>query len=367
MPFKVPTLEELKALARSTVVNAVNKGGATKRRRLEEALGSAIGAIQYLGIERLLIVWDQLWPDTALGRWLDRHGEIWGVPRKDRAFAKGKVKLIGVDGSQLAAGSEIEATNADGETVTFVTDANTQVAGTEAFVNVTATVAGLASNIAVGTAVALTVGQPGFGGDGEVVVGDLGEDGIIGGLDLEEDEDYRARILFRIANPPQGGSAEDYESWALEVGGITRAWVVPKINGPGTVGVFVVDDNADPITPSPAKIAEVLAYLEPPDGKAPVTDDVTVGAPELLAIDIEITLSPNTAAVQAAVIDSLEEFFARRDLGKFEPKVHLSQLSEAISLADGEVWHEITSPAVSPDVGEYEIPVLGTPTFNPPP
>lgn len=346
---------------------ALNKGGSIKRRRVEEALGSAIGAIQYLGIERLIVLWDQLWVDSATGRWLDRHGAIWGVTRKDRENATGKIKVPGEAGSVLPAGSEFEAVNADGDTVTFVTGAEAVVEGEEAFTTVTASVAGAASNLPVGAELSLTIGVAGFDGTAEVVVGDDGEDGIVGGLDLESDDDYRARILFRIANPPQGGSAEDYRGWALEVAGVTRAWVVPKINGPGTVGILVVDDNSDPITPTQDVLDAVLEHLEPPEGVAPVTDYISVAAPDLLAIDFEITLSPNTSAVQQAVTKELEDFFRRRELGVDEPFVYLSQVTAAIDAADGEEWHEITSPAVNPSVANYEIPVLGTITFNGPP
>lgn len=363
MPFRVPSLDQLRKLARSTIVNAVSPGGQTKRRRIEEALGSAVGGIQYLGVERLLIIWEQLWPDTATGRWLDRHGKIWGVARKDRAASKGKIKLPGLDGSLLPI-VELEGVNADGETVTFTTDAETSVVGVEAFVTVTANVAGSASNLPIGSELTVTIGVPGFEGIAYVVLGDNGEEGIVGGLDLEDDEDYRARILYRIANPPQGGSAEDYVGWALEVPGITRAWCAPKANGLGTVVVFVVDDNSDPITPTAPKLAEVQAYLA---GVAPVTDYITTAAPALTAIDLTVILSPNTAAVQAAVLEELEDFFHRRELGQDEPKVHLSQIGEAIGAAEGEDWHEITVPAASPDIDDYAIPVLGTVTFLDPP
>ena len=55
----------------------------------------------------------------------------------------------------------------------------------------------------------------------------VGVNGIGGGADVESDEDLRARVLFRKRNPPHSGSKSDYIAWALEVPGVTRAFVSP--------------------------------------------------------------------------------------------------------------------------------------------
>jgi uncharacterized phage protein gp47/JayE len=66
---------------------------------------------------------------------------------------------------------------------------------------------------------------------------------LVNGSDIESIPDLRARLLERIQNPPSGGAAEDYVAWALEVPGVTRAWVYPKEMGAGTVTVRFVRDN----------------------------------------------------------------------------------------------------------------------------
>ena len=63
-----------------------------------------------------------------------------------------------------------------------------------------------------------------------------------GGVDTENDDDLRARILFRIHQPPMGGDADDYVAWALSVPGVTRAWAATEM-GIGTVTVrFMMDE-----------------------------------------------------------------------------------------------------------------------------
>ena len=65
---------------------------------------------------------------------------------------------------------------------------------------------------------------------------------MTGGVEAENDDDLRARILQRIQNPPMGGAQADYVTWALAVPGVTRAWAAPE-QGIGTITVrFLMDE-----------------------------------------------------------------------------------------------------------------------------
>jgi uncharacterized phage protein gp47/JayE len=197
-------------------------------------------------------------------------------------------------------------------------------------------------------------------------------DAITGGADEEEDDDYRARILARKRQAPHGGAEFDYTNWALEVSGVTRAWTIPLYQGAGTLALlFVRDDDSGSIFPDAAEIATVRAYLishEDPqtglDVGMPVTAEpgLFVLAPTPKTINFDIDLDPNTAAVQAAVTAELEDLFTR-DAGPGET-IPLSNISEAISLATGEVKHRLNSPATDVGASTSELQVLGTITFN---
>jgi uncharacterized phage protein gp47/JayE len=259
VPFSVPSLEQVRKLSRDTIVNAVAKGRPVLKRTVEDALGNAVGALLYLRLERLKVIWSQLWADTATERWLDRIVAIWGLSRKDRAPATGKVRVTGEEESVLPQGTIFESAAGIG----YATLSEVTISGGEAFVLVESTVGGSNTNLPVDAVISLTAGVAGIDGDATVVVGDEGEAGLVGGVDVEDDEALRSRLLARIREPAAGGSIADYVGWALEVPGITRAWCVPGINGPGTVLMLVVDDTADPIAPSQEKLDEVLdAYEE---------------------------------------------------------------------------------------------------------
>lgn len=68
-------------------------------------------------------------------------------------------------------------------------------------------------------------------------------DASTGGADIEDEEAFRSRGLLSWQEPPQGGSDTDYKKWALEVSGVTRAWVKRRLNGAGTVCVYIMCDG----------------------------------------------------------------------------------------------------------------------------
>jgi uncharacterized phage protein gp47/JayE len=129
---------------------------------------------------------------------------------------------------------------------------------------------------------------------------------LTGGTDTETDEQLRARILHRIQNPPMGGAAADYVTWALAVPGVTRAWAAPE-QGVGTITVrFLMDDlRADNDGwPEPDDIQAVADYI---DKMRPVTvKDCYVLAPIKQFIDITIAeLVPDTDEPKAEIEQSL--------------------------------------------------------------
>jgi uncharacterized phage protein gp47/JayE len=186
----------------------------------------------------------------------------------------------------------------------------------------------------------------------------VGEDGITAGAEVESDDSLRSRLLTRIRETPHGGAYHDYLAWALEVPGVTRAWCYPQYLGLGTVGLaFVCDDQAD-ILPDAEKIAEMRDYIE---ARRPVTAVVTVFAPIPVPLDLSIRITPNLATVAASVETELRDLIYR----EAEPggTIYLSHIREAISLAVGEVDHELVSPIEDVVLENGEITVMGAITW----
>ena len=187
-------------------------------------------------------------------------------------------------------------------------------------------------------------------------------DGMTGGADTETDVGLRARLLARIQQVPQGGCKSDYEAWALEVPGVTRAWVYPQELGVGTVSVRFVrdsDGSGSAIIPDSSEVAAVQAYL---DARRPVTAQLTVLAPTANPLNFTISgLSPSTDTVKAAVQAELQDLLLREAAPGGD--VLLSHIRAAISAASGEDDYTLSSPSANVTNGTGQMSTMGSITW----
>lgn len=294
---------------------------------------------------------NQLFPTLADAAGLEQWAAVYGLSRKPSVEAFGSASFGATLGSEMPAGTLVRSTTGQDYTVA---DTVTAQAGGSIQVDLLAVVGGLKGNASTGQKLALVSPIAGITNPGTVIA-----PGLIGGLDAETDDQLRERLLVRIRNAPKGGAAADYATWALEVQGITRAWVYPLWAGPGTVGVtFVLDGQAGSILPNSTKVAEVLAYL---NARRPVTAQVFAFAPTLAPVNLTIALQPNTAEVKAAVAASLADLFSRES----EPggTIGLQALQETISTTPGETAHQILTPTADIVAAAGTLPTLGVITW----
>ncbi len=289
--------------------------------------------------------------DTADAEHLVRHATIFDVLQKERTVATGQFQVTGVNGTGITIGTVVQ--RQDG--VECVTTAAPVWVGTTATLAISAAVAGAAGNADMGTT--LTFPTPILNVATQGVV--TGTDGLSGGVDDEDPEDLRTRLLARIRNPPQGGCQTDYEAWAKEVSGVTRAWVYPSWNGPGTVGVTFVMDGRVSIIPLAGDVTAVSAHIA---AVRPVTAGVTVFAPTTKALNLTIHAVPATADVKAAIAASIADLLTR----EAEPggTILLSHIQEAIAEAAGETDHTLTVPSANVTSVPGELIVLGAITWT---
>jgi uncharacterized phage protein gp47/JayE len=185
-------------------------------------------------------------------------------------------------------------------------------------------------------------------------------DGLTGGFDIESDDELRARLFQRLQNPPAGGADHDYERWALEVAGVTRAWVEPLWLGGGTVGVFIAADNAPggPI-PDQALVDAVQAYI---DERAPVTATVYALAPVAVALDLTLEIAPDTAELRAAIETEIEDML--QDEAVPGATLYLAQIHRAIAAAEGWTNYTLVSPVADVVHSANELAVPGVITWQ---
>lgn len=349
MPFSRPSLAELIARIKEDFENRLETAGAALRVSFLAVLSRVIGGAVHLLHGHIQYISKQVFADTAEVEFLERLASVWGLSRIAATFAEGDVTATGTNGTLIPAGTIFA--RSDG--AEFESTDNVTISGSSATVHVIASVAGSDGNTDAG--VELTFQTPITNVDtvATVTVGT-----ILGGADAESDDDLRARLLSRIQNPPAGGNAADYERWALEVAGVTRAWVEPSIEGEGTVGIFFVRDDESPITPDAAEVSAVSAYIV---GVRPVTALPIVIAPTADPIDFTIELDPPTVDVMSAVEDELEDLILRDS----SPggTILWSRMQEAISIAAGESDHTLISPTGNFVSASGYIATMGTITW----
>ncbi|MCU1276555.1 MAG: Baseplate J-like protein [bacterium] len=350
MPFARPTLAALIDRAAADIQARLPGSDARLRRSNLDVLarvhaGAVHGLYGHLDfLSRQIIV------DTAEADYLDRWASIWGVTRNPAVAATGSVVFTGANGAIIPAGTSLQ--RSDGAGFTTAADA-TIVAGT-ATATASAALPGATGNTDANALLNFSSAVPSVNGQATVGAG-----GLTQGTDVEEDDSLRARLLSRIQQPPQGGAKADYIAWALQVSGVTRAWPYPGELGAGTVTLrFVRDDDAGSIIPDAGEVAAVQAYI---DARRPVTAALTVVAPIADVLNFTIQLTPNTAAVQAAVQAELQDLLRR----EAQPggTLLLSHIREAISVAAGETDSIVTVPAATVVSAVGHIPIMGVITW----
>jgi len=340
MPYEIPTLPAL-----VTRVEAdFERNAPDALRRSDAKVGAralAGAAYQLFGHQNWMA--EQAHPATCGEEMLLLWAE-WRLEegRKPAVAAAGTVTVTGSNGFVVDVGTLYQAS--DGRRY-IVTQPATLVAGT-AQLQVKAETLGTAGNIEAGTLTAVT---PVLGVNASAVIGPAG---IAGGVEQESIEALRERVKAAFKNPSKVGNAEDFVEWALEVPGVTRAWALPRWMGPGTFGLAFVCDDDDDIFPSPAKVAEVQAYLEQ---KRPVTSEIYVIAAQRHAIALRIKVTPDTTAVRTAVAKSLAVLI--NEEGGSGSTIPLSHIRAAISNAPGEYDYRMDSPTSDVVVAKNEVAI----------
>ncbi|CBJ81764.1 putative bacteriophage protein [Xenorhabdus bovienii str. Jollieti] len=357
MPYKAPALSTLIARNQADIESRLPGTYARTAFRTTRAIayanaGNAAGLHDHLAWTSRQVV-----PHLADDDKLLEHCEFWGVWRKAATNASGILTVTVSADTLIPEGTRWQ--RPDGVVLESIDDVQA-IAGDNP-VSVTAIEAGRKGNTAEG--VPLELISPVVNVQTQARCRYLG-----GGAEQESMDSLRSRLLFRVQYPPSGGNQYDYERWALEVPGVTRAWCIPRYRGHGTVGVMFVMDEEPDIFPGTADLNRIKDYLT--GHINPVTNQVegkTTGAelivmsPAAKVTNFAIRLSPNTEEVRDAVKTHLKIYLENLRPGGL---AFLSEIRAAISNAPGEIDNTVFSPTGDIHAAENEIFVLGDITWR---
>lgn len=340
MPFETPSLPVLISRTQGDLAgDSLRQSDAQVLARTLS--GAAFGLYGYLDW-----IAEQILPDTADETTLERIAALrLHQPRKAAQAASGSVSYTAAAGAVLDAGTLLQTS--DGRSYT-VTVGGTTSGGTNT-ARIQALDAGSLGNGDAGLTLFPVQPVQGIGNTFTVL-----DPGLSGGVAAESIESLRARVISSYRIIPNGGSAADYETWALECPGITRAWCRGSYLGPGTVGLFVMRDN-DPVPlPDDGQLALVQAYIDP---LRPVTAELHVLAPVLVPVTYTLRLIPDTTATRAAVEAELQDLHDRE--GGLGETLLLTHIAESISSASGEQDHLLVSPSADVPAAANQLLTFG--------
>ena len=335
MAWTRPTLSELISRVESDLSTKFFGTAATLRRSVLKVLARVWAGVVYPIHLFLFWIYAQAFAHLADGDQLDRHGQEIGVFRKPATFANGLVLLTGTSGTVIPQGTLIQTVV---DRVEYQTTQDVTLTG-PTLVSVTAIVAGSAGNQESG--VPLELVSPIVGVDTVRTSGAISE-----GVEIEGDEEYRARILYKKRNPPQGGADADYVIWATSVSPVTDCWVFPQYPEANSVTLRVANYNATPPVLSPSEVQDVVDYVTDRSRK-PVTADVRVASVQVSAIVVRAKIRPYNTATMAAADTELRDLFSARAKSQGEPgtpgtTIARSQVQNAVSSATGVTGAMIT-------------------------
>lgn len=362
MAFERPSLQEIIDRIQGDFETRIEGAETLLRRSILGVLARVYAGAVHLLYGFLSFASEQLFASSADSSGLDSIASEYNLSRIAAAKAIGSGVVTGTNGITIPSDSEIQSDAG----IVYIVDLDVTISGGVATIDFTSKIAGADGND--NPSIILTFVSPIVGVNNSITVD---ADGITGGSDAELDDVLRQRILIRKRLPPHGGASHDYETWALEVPGVTKAWAFPLYLGPGTIGLAFVRGNDSSILPNSTQRDVVRDYIiehtDPASGETigiPVTAQPGFSIIELfeLIVNISINISPNTAAVQSAITSELQDFFDR-DAGPGET-LFLSRLSEAISLAAGETKHNLIAPISDTVATNNQMHILGTITYG---
>jgi uncharacterized phage protein gp47/JayE len=350
MPIDRPTEEEIRDLGLNLMRQ---KAGSSFIARYQATFIYPLFAAFAKMIDLLFAYVDRVFKD----RWIysateealyNRHLPFTQVQRIDAAKATGQITFTGSDDAEIPADTFV-VTN---EGLRFKTLASATIASGSALVNAEAENVGLSYNVLQNATLFLETDIQGIDETATVAAN------FTGGKDIESVDSWRDRMRDRVSKRSGTGSKSDILGWITDAIGDVRGFSFGRYPENGKISISYVALNPDNIAPTSQNLTTAQTYVQ-----ARVSQDVIVEtiSPASRPFDFILRIDPNTQEVRDAIQNSLKEWFMLNSEVSVDQgggnndlyKIPISQLREAISIAAGEVRHELTQVAYSgtPETG----------------
>ena len=342
MEFK--SLQDLVRIVENAMAVQFYGQSSTLRKGVLKVLANVLGAMLYMMSLIAKRIWKNRFVSTCDVSALDGFGAEYGIPHKAPMCASGKAKVSLADGTRsvvIVQGTALidPVSKKEYEVTETVT-----VAASNLFIPVSAIHYGADSDLLTGGALEFRDSDV----DG---VESIVSEGIVGGKleGVEVDgevqvwgelaEEYRARLLNRVQNPPHGGAENDYWQWAMSFPFVTDAYVFANNPNSNSVTIALANYSAADLSVSTDQASEVSDYICD-DSRRPITADVRVLGVTAVDVGISARVSPFNASVKANVTTAIKQYLRGIGPGK---TVDLSQMSADVLASSNAQSFNITS------------------------
>lgn len=293
MPTSLPSVTSIVQKARQAFRAQLPGSDAWAFPNSLNVVSKVIGALTWGMLGRVADLDNSRFISKAQGPALVARCAELGITQWQAQYAAGKVDLDGPASYQLAAGATF--TSPSGLTYTTAAPVTLSNAGVGT-VQVTCSVTGTQGNVA--PLAPLTCS------DNNITSAVVDASGIGGGAAIETYESLRKRGLFRLQNPPMGGSAADYVTWVQQALPFSEVWV--DTSYPPDVKVYVLMPTVYPTNagvPQAADIAAAQAFL---NQVAPAQAVPQALAPTAQPINIALSgILPDSTQMRQTVANQL--------------------------------------------------------------
>lgn len=247
-------------------------------------------------------------PQSSYGIYLEYLGEMKGVFRRPATKSTGVITIQGKEGTIIKKGYIASTISTDDKpSIEFEIEENAEI-GSDGIVRLKATCIqpGIIGNVAKDTIKILSKS------DGIESI--TNENEFANGSEVEDQEIFRERVLEAYQNEPLSGAKRDYERWAKEVPGVGSVYVKPEWDGPGTVGILILDSNGNLASEELLKAVRLHIMDREDDGKntteglSPIGSFVNVTTPDTKTINISANFTFDPSFDSLDVINNIKAF-----------------------------------------------------------
>ena len=292
----------------------------------------------------------QCFPQTAVGENLDHHAQMRSLERKSATFAEGVVRFFAGESSELIRTIPAGTVCMTPGLARFETQQDGYLMAGEMWVDVPvrAAEAGIGGNVAAGTVTEMAVAPVG-------IVSCTNPAGFTGGVEEEDDESLRERVLHSFRYLPNGANAAYYRQLAMADEEVAQTVVISRPRGIGSVDVVVASHTGVPGAELLGRLQEVL------DKEREIAVDLVVRGPETMGVDVTVEVAArngyNSAEVRERVKNALNGYFSGEILGE---NLLLARLSSVVYNCEGVENYRIVRPAGDMAVMRDQLPVLSS-------